>query len=292
MITIICPLIGTILTLVMWASPLKAVLKAREEFSLKSLNPIPFTVTVFNCIGWSTFGLLKRDWFIFIANSTGLVAGLYYSISSLAILYRTDASAEERKLHRLVEGLLLGAVSVWLFVGMIIAIGAPDTPQSKAAGVSAVGAISCTAGMLYYASPLSTMRTVIATQDSSSLYFPTIITSFVTAFMWFIYGLLGFNDPILWVPNLIGALLSATQLFLSFYYPKKPTGSDVNLNSGKDEKYVTSNNEFAENPMWKSSPINSVSSDLNKAGDEDFVDSGNVLREGDTKRVGDKLYLI
>lgn len=41
---LIAPLIGTIFCLIMWFSPLTAILKAREAGSLGPLNPLPFGI--------------------------------------------------------------------------------------------------------------------------------------------------------------------------------------------------------------------------------------------------------
>jgi hypothetical protein len=98
----VCPAIGTFLCVVMWydktattdshqssiiialysswcygcrLSPCTAILKARQETCLGSLNPLPFALTIVNCIGWSAYGLIRRDFFIYFANSSGEGAG-------------------------------------------------------------------------------------------------------------------------------------------------------------------------------------------------------------------------
>lgn len=40
----ICPLFGTLLCTMMWISPLQAVLNARQQKTLGTLNPTPFGI--------------------------------------------------------------------------------------------------------------------------------------------------------------------------------------------------------------------------------------------------------
>ena len=99
LVSFVCPAVGTFLCFVMWydktatatadhnpslhhryimmqcygcrLSPCTAILKARQESRLGSLNPLPFSLTIMNCIGWSAYGLMRRDFFIYFANVSG-----------------------------------------------------------------------------------------------------------------------------------------------------------------------------------------------------------------------------
>lgn len=50
---------------------------------------------------------------------------------------------------------------------------------------------------------------------------PLILMSFLVSVQWFAFGLLA-KDLFLQVPNLMGSLLSGTQLILFCIYPSKP----------------------------------------------------------------------
>lgn len=51
----IFPLVGGIVGTIMFAAPIKAVLRASQENDLGSLNPLPFPAQVANTIGWIAY---------------------------------------------------------------------------------------------------------------------------------------------------------------------------------------------------------------------------------------------
>ena len=85
---IFCPTLGTVICTIMWLTPLQSILKARRLHSLGTLNPIPFGVIVLNCIGWSGYGIMSQDFFIYFSNSPGILLGLlsYHSIYIFILL--------------------------------------------------------------------------------------------------------------------------------------------------------------------------------------------------------------
>ena len=226
---LVCPLIGTLICNVMWLSPLPAVLEARRQHSMGALNPLPFGVTVLNCIGWTGYGIMRRDYFIFFSNSSGLVLGLFYSLSALSIMYRPSMGKDERQAHSYLEALVISAFVMWLGVFLIVGIAASGmSKEQDFSNGSLVGYLGSVCGLIYYSAPLSVMRKVVETRDSGSLYAPTIVANMGNALMWVIYGWFAVHDPIVYGPNLFGLLISAVQLGLIAVYPKKevlPTAS-------------------------------------------------------------------
>jgi uncharacterized protein with PQ loop repeat len=143
-----------------------------------------------------------------------------------------DKSSSNRNLKKeknIVEGLVIAAVSMWLFVGMIIGIATSPDAATHQRGITAVGVIGDLCGLAYYAAPLSTMRVIIKTKDSSSLHMPTLCANLGNALMWIIYGIAGIQDPLVWVPNLLGGLLTCSQISLCILYrnPEKNKNPDV-----------------------------------------------------------------
>jgi len=63
-----------------------------------------------------------------------------------------------------------------------IAFSIANVPLSIGEGI--VGYLSLVCSLGYYASPLTTMRRVIASKDTSSLYIPTIAANMTNALMW------------------------------------------------------------------------------------------------------------
>ncbi len=75
--------------------------------------------------------------------------------------------------------------------------------------------------MLIFAAPLSTIRTVMSTRDSSPIHLPFAAIGFIGCSFWFIYGL-AINEIPLVVPNAAGIVLTVSQLILKFIFPTNP----------------------------------------------------------------------
>ncbi len=88
-VNILCPLLGAIICNIMWLTPFNSVQVAYKSMEIGNLNPIPYSITFFNCIGWTLFGFLITDYFLFFANVPGLILSLYYSTTSINVISRT-----------------------------------------------------------------------------------------------------------------------------------------------------------------------------------------------------------
>ena len=184
LITFVIPILGVIIGNSMWLSPLKAVIEVREKHSLGTLNPIPFGITVLNCIGWTSYGLMRQNFYIFYGNCIGLTLGLFYSITAMAVLYSPNINAEGKVVYKIVEFLVVGGVLFWCILGSIIGIAFPMAGASKEVGDLIIGWTSVGCAMLYYMAPCSTMAKIIKLKDASTLYLPTIGINFVNAILW------------------------------------------------------------------------------------------------------------
>ena len=130
--SIFCPTIGMILANIMWLSSMPAVLSCRVKKSLGQLNPLPYACIVHNCIGWSTYGILIHDYYIFYANCTGVVLGIFYCTTCLSILYHESArEAGSNFYHIALEFLLIFGFSVWFIVFSIVFIDYSNLIQAK-----------------------------------------------------------------------------------------------------------------------------------------------------------------
>lgn len=219
--TIICPLFGMILANVMWFSPFPAMQKIRVSRDLGTMNPIPFTAIIANCIGWISYGYFKKDHFIFWSNITGLMVGIYYSLISLTILAPKGPGESFSDLYLTTERLFLAAFFFWGIIGLVCATAFNHFSDVAAQCATLTGTISCCFSIAYYAAPLSSMAKVIAEKDASTLFFPTILINVINGACWFLYGAIGTGDLLLWLPNGLGVLLCASQIALIVLYKKQ-----------------------------------------------------------------------
>ena len=65
----------------------------RTPDALQACNPLPFVFIVFNCCAWTTYAVVTRDPFVFLANDPGVLLGLYYLFSAYGL---ADAAVSPR----------------------------------------------------------------------------------------------------------------------------------------------------------------------------------------------------
>jgi len=84
----VCPALGMILANVMFAAPFQDLQTAVSVgLGLGDLNPTPFAFMLGNCIGWTTYGVITNNWFIFWANYPGFLIACWLNLGAVKLLY-------------------------------------------------------------------------------------------------------------------------------------------------------------------------------------------------------------
>lgn len=78
--------------------------------------------------------------------------------------------------------------------------------ESVAHKKSVVGIFANLVLLVYYAAPLTTIKEVVVTRNSRSLYLPLAAANTINGGAWCVYGV-ALNDPYLMAPNGVGVLL-------------------------------------------------------------------------------------
>jgi len=81
-----------------------------------------------------------------------------------------------------------------------------------------LGFLGCSASVLMFAAPLSTMAAVVRDKDSISMPWQITAGSFLCSACWSTYGL-SIGDLWVWLPNVAGFALAAAQAALISKYP-------------------------------------------------------------------------
>lgn len=219
----LCPAIGLAINTVMWYVPLKPVLEARRTKKMGDLNPLPYTITLANCVGWTIYGLLLNNEFVFWSNMTGIGFGLFYTVTCMGVLYSQSLPDEPiNKILQYMEYLLYGGTMYWVILGFVACV-AFKNDLSKQQEIFGTSSMICS--VLYYAAPLTSLYKIIATKDASSLYAPLICVNATASSMWTIYGFAIGNVNII-VPNVLGVALCASQLILLAVFGRKAVAGD------------------------------------------------------------------
>ena len=216
--SILCPLLGAILCNAMALAPFKAVIDARKKKDLGDLNPFPFALIMNSQLGWTIYGAVQSDVYIFFSSAPPFVLGAVLCMTAIHVLERGVQHEKREKLMRLrLEYVMFASVTYWLTVIFIISIVMKNADKATAALI--VGISSDISGLIYYGAPLATVAEVIRTKDSSSLFVPGIAISAINCILWFFYGLLGVQSALIYVPNAIGIILCLVELVVRGIYP-------------------------------------------------------------------------
>ncbi len=208
MTTIVCPLIGSILAILLFLAPMRQMLSIfKTKQWPQDLNPLPFPLIVANTTSWIFYALISRDWWIVVPNIIGQMLGMLYFLIAVPHL--------NEKQFQLYTGILLAGLFIPNLGASVASIA-----FGGATGKSVMGWVCVIMLVAFYSSPLSTMAKVIKTRDSSTIAVPLATASLLNGAFWVIYGLF-IADAFIWGPNLAGVVTAIIQLALCVIYKRK-----------------------------------------------------------------------
>ncbi|KAL3130843.1 hypothetical protein ABBQ38_000175 [Trebouxia sp. C0009 RCD-2024] len=208
LMTQVVPSMGVFIGTLMFLSPLKAVLDMRKHGRLGELNPIPFPVVIANCMAWVAYALVSKDPYVFLANDPGLLLGLFYTFSAYGY-------ADTKTRNKLTALILIFAVAL-----SGVALAMTCMTLSKDEKLLIWGITANVVLLIYYSAPLTTIKQVIVTRSSASLYWPLCMMNVLNGILWFGYGR-ALQNRFIWVPNAVGAALGLLQLSLCLVFRRK-----------------------------------------------------------------------
>mmetsp|Transcript_12974 Transcript_12974/g.14886 ORF Transcript_12974/g.14886 Transcript_12974/m.14886 type:complete len:242 (-) Transcript_12974:1340-2065(-) len=199
--TVVAPTLGAILANLMYLGPLIEVIQARKKENLGQLNTFVFPWILGSTICWTCYGFVKMDPFVIFANIFGILNSLFYILTAL----RFETSKRAAQLLELQTMALFSLMAV-----LNLAVIYSDS-QSVKESIFGYGALIL--GLIMFASPLSTMATVIKDKDASSINKGFLIMQLFNTTMWTIYGLVIMDFSIL-ILNALGLVSAITQCCL------------------------------------------------------------------------------
>ena len=165
---------------------------------------------VASTIAWVSYALAVGNPWIAGTNIPGMVVAFYQLVTMLPLM----KPGSELTLFQsvIVSGVTAQAL---LFAGLLFGGVSPEA-RSQALGQYATAIC-----IILFASPLSTIATVVKTRDSASILGPLTIAQVTNCLMWTVYGLLSAKDIFVWGPNGTGLILGLVQLALKLLFPSK-----------------------------------------------------------------------
>ncbi|KAI8548149.1 hypothetical protein RHMOL_Rhmol07G0249800 [Rhododendron molle] len=204
-LSFIIGLIGNIIALLVFASPMKVVKKKSTE----NYKAIPYITTLLSTSLWTFYGLLKPGGLLIVTvNAAGAVLQFVY-VTLFLIYAPKDIKVKSMKLVGIFDVFFLGTV-IGVTLGAI----------HGSLRLTIVGIICAVLTIGMYAAPLSSMRMVVKTNSVEYMPFSLSFFLFLNAGVWSVYALL-VKDYYVGVPNAVGFVLGSAQLILYTVYNNK-----------------------------------------------------------------------
>ena len=203
------PLIGVVLSNALYLAPAPAVAQAVRTGKLGSLNVLPLVLMVVSTTAWISYALSVPNPYITASNLPGAVAAVAYLVFTLPLMPRRPPPSG----GRCSSSRSPAPRRCWFCGRTSCSGGLAAEERSKALGF--YGSLIC---VILFASPLSTMREVIAAKSSATIYAPLTLAQVANCATWTGYGF-AIGDLWVWGPNLTGLLLGLMQLALKLVFP-------------------------------------------------------------------------
>ena len=214
--------LGTFVSKNTGLAPFPAVLKASRTGTLNSLNILPYSILFINSFSWILYSFVVLNYYIFFSNIVNFGACLFYVLTCFPL----ETAARQKLTIRVLVSL---AMCVMILSAVcFITFADNEAVKSQLSGWTAVVML-----LIFYASPLSTLKTVISSKCSDSIHFFLAVASFMNGksftlnpgFLWTMYGIF-VENPFIIYPNLLGTLTGVVQIALCFVFPKTTKADD------------------------------------------------------------------
>ena len=191
-------IVGPGINLVFFASTGFSGYSILVEKSVKNLSIVPFLALLTNCSVWSIYGTLIADYSVLVPNCIGALIALF-----CVIAFSMYSKVSSQRLYIVSSAILVMTIHFAVYYDS-----------------ESVGFVACILSVLLTAAPLATITTVLKDGNTNSLpSFTTNLAMSLSALVWSLYGLLVAMDPMIYVPNMLGCIISILLLILYGIYP-------------------------------------------------------------------------
>ncbi|GBG34218.1 Bidirectional sugar transporter SWEET11 [Hondaea fermentalgiana] len=201
----VAPVAGVIITELLVLGPMYAVLEARRNGRLGSLDPVLFSMTLPQSVIWVVYGALLNNIYYFLGSIGGVFVGVFYLMT---VMQLAPSKSQCRKME------------VFLFVQIfVISIIGVVGFYDKEVATQAAGLDSMLSSISLYATPFLNLRNMVINKDASSINRGFLFMQLVSGAMWTSYTFFEFDIWVL-VPSLMGLFFGIVQLSLVVVYRK------------------------------------------------------------------------
>jgi len=183
--------------------PFGSVRRIQEAKSTLKLPALPFLSMATQCAIWLGYGLLLESRPIIVPNIIGFMLGVWYTH-----VFHSYFRGNLKHLQQLYAGCacILGGLGLFMFV--------LDEGSAK----TLLGVVAASGSVVFSASPLAAIFTVIRSQTTDAMPLQTSLMLFCNGWLWAAFGLLVADNAAIWVPNLLGGIAGTLQLLIHTYF--------------------------------------------------------------------------
>mmetsp|Transcript_13139 Transcript_13139/g.20041 ORF Transcript_13139/g.20041 Transcript_13139/m.20041 type:complete len:234 (+) Transcript_13139:91-792(+) len=199
----LCGKLAPIMCIILYMAPIPTIYLVWKEKKVGDLPLVPYTSMICNTFVWVSYGLMREEPRVWIANGTGLVFGILYFI-----VFIYNSPAQSQTLPGTVNQHIQGASCL-----ILLCLGI-----AKFLGPAMVGNLGIFLCVVMFASPLAALKVVLQTKSAKAIPLPFTIASVLNCLFWSISGLFDMNDYAIYAPNLLGLSFSLIQVLLKLVY--------------------------------------------------------------------------
>ncbi|CAH8303432.1 unnamed protein product [Eruca vesicaria subsp. sativa] len=207
LLAIIFGILGNAISFLVFLSPFPTFYRIYKKKSTESFQSLPYQVSLFSCMLWLYYALIKQNAFLLITiNSFGCIIETIY----IAMFF-----AYATKDKRMAAMKLFFTINVAFF--SLILMVTQFAVKSHSLQVSVIGWICVSISVSVFAAPLMIVARVIKTKSVEFMPFTLSFFLTISAVMWFAYGAF-LHDICIAIPNVLGFILGMLQMVLYGVY--------------------------------------------------------------------------
>ncbi|XP_010556111.1 PREDICTED: bidirectional sugar transporter SWEET15-like [Tarenaya hassleriana] len=200
-------ILGNAISFLVFLAPVPTFYRIYKKKSTESFRSLPYQVSLFSCMLWLYYALLKQNAFLLITiNSFGCVVETFYIAMFIAY------AAKDKRISAMK---LFMAMNVTFF--SLILIVTHFLVKNSSHQIVILGWICVAISVSVFAAPLSVVARVIRTKSVEFMPFTLSFFLTISAVMWFAYGLF-LHDICIAIPNVLGFALGMVQMILYGIY--------------------------------------------------------------------------
>lgn len=200
---IVCSNLAPVASIIYYLAPIPTMMSVIRYKSTLGMPLLSYSVMVASAYVWVLYGILLQRKRIIISSGAGMVLGaLYFFIL-----------ARYKRIETIPKWFHLLCVTV-----IMITMSALAFCLERSEAIDMVGDMGAVFTLLMFAAPLSAIKTVIETNTSMAIPLPLTVASVVACALWSIVGLGKMHDEKVYVPEILGLVLSLVQVGVKWYY--------------------------------------------------------------------------